>query len=90
MQGQLSQYLLTLERKRQQDLPPIFAAARPPDVSRGHQSIHKFDPTVVLNLQTLRQFSDGGPTLGGQPFQGEHQLVLSGLQTRATGRLFAE
>jgi hypothetical protein len=90
MQGQLSQCPLTLGRKRQQDLAPIFATARPADVARGHQSIHKFDRTVVLNLQTLRQFSNSGPTLGGQPFQSEHQLVLSGLQTRATGRLFAE
>ena len=59
-------------------------------ISGGRKAVHEFDRAVVLDLQTLRYFTNRGPRLLRQPLQAQHELVLSWLQARGTGRLFTE
>jgi hypothetical protein len=59
-------------------------------IPSGYQAIDEFDRAVVLDLQTLRDFANRGPRPLRQPLQAQHELVLSWLQARGTGRLFTE
>ncbi|HST09091.1 MAG TPA: hypothetical protein VLL05_01845 [Terriglobales bacterium] len=86
----MSQHLLTPGSEEQQHLTPVFPAPHPPDIPRSYEPVYEFHGAMVLDLQTLSQFADGGTHLAGQPFQTEHQLVLSWLQARGTGRLLTE
>jgi hypothetical protein len=90
MQRQITQDLLALGSEREQHVATVFSGARSTDVSGLDQAVHEFDRTVMLDLQTLSEFSDRGPHVSGEAFDTEHQLVLPGFQARGTGRLFTE
>jgi hypothetical protein len=46
--------LLSAGSQRDQHFPPVFACPVTPDVSYGRQAIHKFNRTVMSNLESLR------------------------------------
>jgi hypothetical protein len=90
VQRQVLQHFFPFGSQGEQHLTAILAPARPPNVARGGKPVHEFHGAVVLNLQSLSEFPNGRPRRSRQPFQAEHQLVLSWFQARGSGRLFAE
>src|ERR1700738_3840476 len=80
--AQLSQYVFTFRCQRKQHLSPVCVSSTAADISSRRQSVHQLHCTVVLNEQTLRQFSDTRAHIFGESLQSQHQLMLARLEPR--------
>ena len=81
MQGEFPKRLFTLRRQFQQDLTTIFAVALAANQSFGREPVGQFNGTVMLNLEPLGYFSDGGGVVVRKALYGKHQLILLWIQT---------
>jgi len=61
-----------------------------PDIAAGGEPVYQLNRTVMPNLQALGQLSDAWAHACGQPFQGQHELMLARFKTSLAGSLLAE
>jgi|SRR5215467_15001935 len=90
MQREFLQHPLPFWSQRQQNLSPVL-----PGLAASYQSAHakpvnEFDRAVMLDLQSLGDFSDSRPNARWQPLQSQHQLMLPWFQTSPARYLFTE
>lgn len=86
----LAKNFLPASGEPQQDLAPIFAAARSFQKAVGFQAINELDGAVVLDLQAFGEDADGGVVGSGQSFDGEERLILLRLNSGGAGGLLAQ
>jgi len=79
-----------MRRKRQQNFAAVGTAARALQQTASLQAVHQFDCAVVLDLQTLREHSDGRPLRCRETLDGQQCLMLLGFHPGVTSRLFTE
>jgi hypothetical protein len=76
-------------REPQQNLPPVFAAARSFQKTMYFETIHELHGAMVLNLKPLCQEPDGGVARRWQSLDGQKRLILLRLNSGRTRSLFA-
>jgi hypothetical protein len=90
MQHQLTQNLLSAHSKCQQDLASILLSPLAANKSTALEPIYKFDGTMMLNLEAIGDLCNAGTNPWSQAFEGQQQLVLSGLKARIAHHTLAE
>lgn len=85
-----SQQLLTMAGEFNNNLPSILVGANAAHQFFQHQPVDQSHSTVMLQLQSLRQLSDGHPIAPGETFDGQQSLMLLRCEPGGMGRLFAE
>jgi hypothetical protein len=81
---------LSARREPYEHAPAVALASNSPDEAAGLHAIDELDGAVVLDLQTLRQETDGRLPTFRHAFEGEKKLVLLRLKARRTRGSFAE
>lgn len=87
---ELPEHALAFGGDVDQDLAMIVGMAQPPEHAEGNHPVDQSADRVMLELQLPRQISDRREAVGGQPLDGEQQLMLLRLKPGAAGRLLAE
>ncbi len=60
------------------------------DIATRREPVYELNCTVMSNLQPFGQLSDPWAYIFGQPFQGQHELMLVRLKTSHAGSLLTE
>jgi hypothetical protein len=81
---------LSAESKSQQNLATVGLAARASNETLGLKPVRQLNCAVMLNLQTLGEYSDRGNVVSGHPFYHQQSLMLMRLDPRSTRSVFAE
>ena len=86
----MPQNALTLRRKLHMYFTLVIRTAGFLNETPLGEPLHQFDGAVVLELETLGEIRDAGRGVVSRTLHGEHELVVSRLQSRLPGRYLTE
>ena len=73
-----------------EDLLPVRCPSTALDKPLAHRPANQLDRAVMLQLQPLGEIANRRACSLRKAFQGKHQLMLLGFQSRSVGSLLAE
>jgi hypothetical protein len=90
VQGKFAQYLFAARSKADVNLATILSAAVALNEVLFLETAYQLNRAVVLNLQALGEIGDTGAIAAGCTAQGQHQLMVLGLDAPAPSCQLAE
>jgi hypothetical protein len=88
--GEALQFSHALGSEADADLPPVLGIAYALHATPFRQAVDESNRAVVLDEQVVRQHADGGPGGFLDAQDGQHELVLLGLEAFFAGGSLAE
>jgi hypothetical protein len=90
MEGQLTENLLSLRRKRNEHFATVIMATGAVDETSSLQPVYQFHCAVVANLHPIGELADARPDIARHSLDRKQQLVLPPFQARRLYHLLAE